>query len=75
MNNSELLQAIVVCNKSVHGCDSESPRYEPLMNHLKALLAEQLLRATQHNFNSEDNNANFSKIEHETKLRPAKAGD
>ena len=47
MNNLELSQAIEICNKSLFMCDHLSPRYEPMMNHLKALLAEQLRRATE----------------------------
>lgn len=45
MTNDELAQAIEVADKKVRECGTAQPRYEPLLAHLKALLAEQLRRA------------------------------
>jgi len=45
MTNDELVQAIEVADKRVHQCGTGSPRYDPLLSHLKDLLAEQKRRA------------------------------
>ena len=55
MNNTELSLAIDMCNESLGNYVKYAAPYEPFINHLKALLAEQLRRATQRNFNSDDN--------------------
>lgn len=47
MTNDELVQAIEVADKKVRECGTGTPRYEPLLQHLKALLAEQRRRAEQ----------------------------
>jgi hypothetical protein len=47
LTNDELAQAIEVADKKVHECSTGSPRHEPLLEHLKALLAEQRRRAVQ----------------------------
>ena len=47
MTNEELAQAIEVADKKVRECGTGQPRYEPLLAHLKALLAEQRRRAEQ----------------------------
>lgn len=46
MTNNELAQAIEVANQRVRDCGTGQPNYEPLLEHLKALLAEQRRRAT-----------------------------
>ena len=46
MTNEELAQTIEITDKRVQQCGTGQPRYEPLLQHLKALLAEQLKRAT-----------------------------
>lgn len=45
MTNGELAQAIEVVDRKVRECATALPRHEPLLTHLKALLAEQLRRA------------------------------
>ena len=45
MTKEELSQAIEVANKRVCECGHATPRYEPLLTNLKALLAEQRRRA------------------------------
>ncbi|MCZ8033121.1 MAG: hypothetical protein O9339_20685 [Rubrivivax sp.] len=47
MTNEELAQAIEVADKKARECGTGQPRYEPLLAHLKALLAEQRRRAEQ----------------------------
>ena len=47
LTNEELAQAIEVVDKKVRECGTASPRYDPLLEHLKALLAEQRRRAVQ----------------------------
>lgn len=46
MTNAELAQAIEIANQRVRQCGTGQPLYEPLLDHLKALLAEQRKRAT-----------------------------
>ena len=45
MTNAELSEALAVADGRVHMCGTGSPRYQPLLEHLKALLAEQRRRA------------------------------
>lgn len=47
MTNEELAQAIEIADKRVRECGTGQPRYEPLLQHLQALLAEQRRRAEQ----------------------------
>lgn len=47
LTNEELAQAIEVADKKVRECGTGAPRHEPLLEHLKALLAEQRRRAVQ----------------------------
>lgn len=47
LTNAELAEAIEVADKKVRECGTGQPRYEPLLEHLKALLAEQRRRAVQ----------------------------
>lgn len=47
MTNEELAKTIDVADKKVRECGTGQPRYEPLLAHLKALLAEQRRRAEQ----------------------------
>ena len=45
LTNTELAEALEVADERVLMCSTSSPRYQPLLEHLKALLAEQRRRA------------------------------